>query len=103
MAAPHLRRPRRGAQELYSGTYEFTDVDGRTRQLTDQYESAEQVQILYDPAAAGQVAQVGRRTAGTLAFAVLVCLLSLAMTVALAALGVAGPLAALDVLPVGLY
>ncbi|MEV0521965.1 hypothetical protein AB0I66_00960 [Streptomyces sp. NPDC050439] len=90
-------------RKLYSGTYEFTDADGRTRQLTDTYESAEQVRILYDPTAAGQVAQVGRRTAGTLAFALIVFLLSLAMTVALAAIGVAGPLAALDVLPVGLF
>ncbi|MGW0908638.1 hypothetical protein [Streptomyces sp. NPDC002853] len=90
-------------RKLHSGTYEFTDIDGRTRQLTDHYESAEQVRILYDPTAAGQIAQVGSRTAGTLIFAVLVCLLSLAMTVALAVIGVAGPLAALDVLSVGLF
>ncbi|MGW6023376.1 hypothetical protein [Streptomyces sp. NPDC055099] len=90
-------------RKVYSGTYEFTDTDGRARQLTDSYESAEQVRILYDPTAAGQVAQVGRRTAGTLAFAALVCLLSLIMTAALAALGVAGPLVALDVLPVDLH
>ncbi|MEV6756886.1 hypothetical protein [Streptomyces sp. NPDC051214] len=89
-------------RKLYSGTYEFTDIEGRARQLTDAYESAEQVQILYDPTAAEQVAQVGPRTAGTLAFAALVCLLSLAATVTLAAIGVAGPLAVLDVLPVGL-
>ncbi|MGW7067294.1 hypothetical protein ACWGII_19065 [Streptomyces sp. NPDC054855] len=89
-------------RKLYSGTYEFTDAEGRSRQLTDSYESAERVQILYDPTAAGQTAQVGRRTAGTLVFASLVCFLSLAVTVTLTAIAVLGPLAALHVVSLGL-
>lgn len=60
------------------------------------------MRILYDPEAAGRTAQVGRRTAGTLVFAVLVCFLSLAMSVSVAALGVLGPLAALRVISPGL-
>ncbi|WP_411079356.1 hypothetical protein [Streptomyces sp. cmx-18-6] len=88
-------------RRLYAGTYEYTDLDGRTHRLTDVYETARRVEVLYDPADAGQTAQAGRRTAGTLAFGVLVCLLSLAMATALAAVGLAGPLAALGVIPAG--
>ncbi|MFF2942713.1 DUF3592 domain-containing protein [Streptomyces niveus] len=87
-------------RKSYHGTYEFTDLDGRIRSLRDSYESAERVRILYDPADPQQAAQVGQRTAGTLAFGGLVCLLSLAMVIALTAIGLAGPLAALHVLSV---
>ncbi|EST18253.1 hypothetical protein M877_38855 [Streptomyces niveus NCIMB 11891] len=97
MAASDLRRPRRGRKSYY-GTYEFTDLDGRIRSLRNSCESAEQVSILYDPADPPQTAQVGHRTAGTLAFGGLVCLLSLAMVIALTAIGLAGPLAAPHVL-----
>ncbi|MEV8398453.1 hypothetical protein [Streptomyces niveus] len=87
-------------RKSYYGTYEFTDLDGRIRSLKDSYESAERVRILYDPADPQQTAQVGHRTVGTLAFGGLVCLLSLTMVLALAAIGLAGPLAALRVLSV---
>lgn len=90
-------------RRLPLGSYEYTDLDGRTHRLRDSYESARRVEVLYDPAAAGQTAQVGRRTAGTLAFGVFVCLLSLAMAAALAAIGLAGPLAALGVIPPGIF
>jgi hypothetical protein len=77
-------------RRLYAGTYEFTDAEGRIHSLTGTSESADRVEILYDPE--GQApAQVGRGTVGTLALAVIVFLLSLAMTTALAALGLAGP------------
>ncbi|MFJ9109113.1 hypothetical protein [Streptomyces sp. NPDC102283] len=85
------------------GAYEYADLDGRTHRLVDSYESAQRVEVLYDPAAPGQTAQVGRRTAGTLAFAVLLFLLSLAMTTALAVIGLAGPLAALGVISPGIF
>ncbi|MEV8406036.1 hypothetical protein AB0R12_09525 [Streptomyces niveus] len=87
-------------RKSYYGTYEFTDLDGRIRSLRDSYESAERVRVLYDPADPQQTAQVGQRTVGTLAFGGLVCLLSLAMVIALTAIGLAGPLAALHVLSV---
>ncbi|WP_329142875.1 hypothetical protein OG275_00550 [Streptomyces niveus] len=87
-------------RKSYYGSYEFTDLDGRIRSLRDSYESEERVRVLYDPADPQQTAQVGHRTAGTLAFGGLVCLLSLAMVIALAAIGLAGPLAALRVLSV---
>lgn len=90
-------------RRLPSGTYEYTDLDGRTHRLMDSYESARRVEVLYDPAAAGENAQAGRRTADTLAFGVLVCLLSLAMTAALAVIGLVGPLAALGVIPPGIF
>ncbi len=76
-----------------AGGYEFTDVRGETQRLSDTAESAELVEILYDPESP-ESAQVGRHTGGVLAFAVLVFLLSLVMTAALAGLGLAGPLAA---------
>ncbi|MFD4796782.1 hypothetical protein [Streptomyces anulatus] len=85
------------------GAYEYTDLDGRTHRLVDSYASGQRVEVLYDPAAAGQTAQVGRRTAGTLAFAVLLFLLSLAMTTALAVVGLAGPLTALGVISPGIF
>ncbi|MEU9931002.1 hypothetical protein OH828_24575 [Streptomyces anulatus] len=85
------------------GAYEYTDLDGRTHRLVAGYESAQRVEVLHDPAAAGQTAQVGRRTAGTLAFAVLLLLLSLAMTAALAVIGLAGPLTALGVISPGIF
>ncbi|MFD5205253.1 hypothetical protein ACFWM7_35030 [Streptomyces sp. NPDC058375] len=89
-------------RRLPSGAYEYTDLDGRPHRLTDDYESARRVEVLYDPAAAGRTAQAGRRTGGTLVFGVFAGLLSLAMTVASAVIGLVGPLAALGVLPAGI-
>ncbi|MGW4837123.1 hypothetical protein [Streptomyces globisporus] len=51
---------------MYARTYEFTDVEGRTRRLTDDYTSGERVEILHDPAPDWDTAQIGRRTTGTL-------------------------------------
>lgn len=84
-----------------AGGYKFTDVRGKSHRLRDTAESAERVEILYDPDSPAS-AQVGRHTGGTLAFAVVVLLLSLAMTTALAALGLAGLLAAVHLSVLGL-
>ncbi|MEU0764682.1 hypothetical protein ABZ351_34025 [Streptomyces microflavus] len=89
-------------RRVYARTYEFTDVEGRTRRLTDDYTSGERVEILHNPAPDRDTAQIGRRTTGTLVFAGCVCLLSLVMTAALVASGLAGPLAALDLISLGL-
>ncbi|MET8608653.1 hypothetical protein ABZV92_34465 [Streptomyces rubiginosohelvolus] len=75
---------------VYARTYEFTDVEGRTRRLTDEYASGERVEILHDPAPGRDTARIGRRTTGTLVFAGCVCLLSLVMAAALVAIGLAG-------------
>ncbi|MFH9120441.1 hypothetical protein [Streptomyces globisporus] len=74
----------------------------RTRRLTDDYSSGERVEILHDPAPGRDTAQIGRRTTGTLVFAGCVCLLSLVVAAALVAIGLTGPLAALDVIFLGL-
>ncbi|MFD4002773.1 hypothetical protein [Streptomyces rubiginosohelvolus] len=87
---------------VYARTYEFNDVEGRTRRLTDDYASGERVEILHDPAPGRDTARIGRRTTGTLVFAGCVCLLSLVMAAALVAIGLAGPLAALGVISLGL-
>ncbi|MGW5732910.1 MULTISPECIES: hypothetical protein [Streptomyces] len=89
-------------RRVYARTYEFTDAQGRTRHLTDDYASGERVEILHDPAPDGDAAQIGRRTTGTFLFAGCVCLLSLVMAAALIAIALAGPLAALDVIFLGL-
>lgn len=49
---------------VYARPYEFTDVEGRTRRLTDDYASGERVEILHDPAPGRDTAQIGRRTRG---------------------------------------
>ncbi|OKI70232.1 hypothetical protein AMK14_13625 [Streptomyces sp. TSRI0445] len=89
-------------RRVYARTYEFTDVEGRTRRLTDDYASGERVEILHGPAPGRDTAQIGRRATGTLVFAGCVCLLSLVVAAALVAIGLAGPLAALDVIFLGL-
>ncbi|MFD8475262.1 MULTISPECIES: hypothetical protein [Streptomyces] len=89
-------------RRVYARTYEFTDVEGRTRRLTDDYASGERVEILHDPAPGRDTAQIGRRATGTLVFAGCVCLLSLVVAAALVAIGLTGPLAALDVIFLGL-
>ncbi|GGW06854.1 hypothetical protein GCM10010264_29890 [Streptomyces globisporus] len=60
------------------------------------------MEILHDPAPGRDTAQIGRRTTGTLVFAGCVCLLSLVVAAALVAIGLTGPLAALDVIFLGL-
>ncbi|MEV5676336.1 hypothetical protein [Streptomyces sp. NPDC052179] len=52
-------------RRVYARTYEFTDVEGRTRRLTDDYTSGERVEILHDPAPDWDTTQIGRRTTGT--------------------------------------
>lgn len=89
-------------RRLYAGAYEFTDLEGRTRKLTDTSTYAERAEILYDPE--GRVeAQIGRGTTGTLIFAVLVFLLCLAMTTALVAVALAGPLVASELTSFSLF
>lgn len=46
---------------VYARTYEFTDVEGHTRRLTDDYASGERVEILHDPAPGRDTARIGRR------------------------------------------
>ncbi|MEU5036259.1 hypothetical protein AB0G48_19230 [Streptomyces rubiginosohelvolus] len=89
-------------RRVYARTYEFTDAEGRTRRLTDDYASGERVEILHDPAPGRDTAQIGHRTTGTLVFAGCVCLLSLVMAVALVTIGLLGPLAALGIISLGL-
>ncbi|MFJ8540655.1 hypothetical protein ACIRFH_01310 [Streptomyces sp. NPDC093586] len=84
-------------RRLYAGAYEYTDLEGRGRRLTGTSEYAEQAEILYDPEGRTE-AQVGRGTTGTLVFAVFVLIVSLAMTAALVALALAGPLGAWGVI-----
>ncbi|MFE3588040.1 hypothetical protein ACFXOY_10985 [Streptomyces niveus] len=81
-------------RKSYYGSYEFTDLDGRIRSRGASESSL-------PPADPQQTAQVGQQTVGTLAFGGLFCLLSLAMVITLTAIGLAGPLAALNLLSFG--
>ncbi|MFC8172368.1 hypothetical protein [Streptomyces sp. NPDC057325] len=80
-------------RQLYAGAYEFTDLEGGSRELTGTSAYAERVEILYDPGSR-TVAQVGRGTTGTLVFAVFFFIVCLSMATALAGLALAGPLIA---------
>ncbi|MFJ4343370.1 hypothetical protein [Streptomyces sp. NPDC088915] len=89
-------------RRLYAGAYEFTDLEGRTRELTGTSTHAERVEILYDPEGRTE-AQVGRGTTGNLIFAVFFFVVCLAMTIAMACLALASPLFALYLASFPLY
>ncbi len=75
--------------------YAFTDASGTARRLDYPYGGGrDRVEILYDPLAE-DVAKVGRRTAGDLAFAAFVLLTAGAISVVAAAVFLAAPLVAL--------